>query len=48
MPESPSRLDSRAHLHHGICRYCFGTGSVTKGEVSGLTCPECDGVGALR
>lgn len=45
MPES--RIDSRAHLHFGICRYCYGTGEVVKENVERLTCPECDGEGAL-
>ena len=41
------RLDSRAHLHHGICRYCWGTGEVARGDAR-VQCPECDGLGALR
>lgn len=41
------RLESRAHLHYGICRHCFGTGEVAK-AASRVACPECDGAGALR
>lgn len=46
MPES-RRIDSRAHLNHGICRYCWGTGEVDKGAAPRVTCPDCEGVGAL-
>lgn len=46
MPES-RRIDSRAHLNYGICRYCWGTGEVSKPEAARLTCPECQGEGAL-
>lgn len=47
MPETRSRIDTRAHLHYGICRYCWGTGEAVKEAVSRVTCPECEGVGAL-
>ena len=37
---------TRAEMHMGICRYCFGTGETHKGEAR-VTCPECDGNGCL-
>lgn len=39
-------IDSRAHLNYGICRYCWGTGEVSKPGLPRLTCPECVGLGA--
>lgn len=39
-------LPTRAHLHYGICRHCFGTGEVHR-DVGRKTCPACEGEGAL-
>lgn len=40
---------TRAHLHTGICRQCYGTGEVpSEDDVGQVECPDCRGLGATR
>lgn len=42
-------VETRAHLHMGICRQCWGTGMVpTDASATGKSlCRDCNGEGAL-